>query len=187
MLYNIRIYHCFLEWKLYATQKRNIDMGQIKVKAEAVLDARPEDVYATIADYRKGHPAILPKENLFDLQAEEGGYGAGSIIRFKSRVLGVEQSFYQRVSEPEPGRVLVEQDIEKGQNFVTTFRVNRVEEGQKSHVEISTILNASPGLKGLVERVVVSMFNPPIYRKELKLLEAVAKNRRTLIAEQNQI
>ena len=31
-------------------------MGQIKVKAAAVLDARPEDVYATIADYRHGQP-----------------------------------------------------------------------------------------------------------------------------------
>ena len=36
-------------------------MGQIKVKAEAVLNARPEDVYTTIADYKKGHPSILPK------------------------------------------------------------------------------------------------------------------------------
>ena len=47
-------------------------MGQIKVKAEEVLNARPEDVYATIADYRKGHPSILPKESLYDLQVEEG-------------------------------------------------------------------------------------------------------------------
>lgn len=152
-------------------------MGQIKVKAEAVLDARPEDVFATIADYRKGHSSILPKESLYDLQVEEGGYGAGTIMRFKSRVLGVEQSFYQRVSEPDPGRIIVEQDIELGQNFVTTFRVNPVEEGQKSHVEISTTLNASPGIKGFVERVVISFFNPRIYRKELKLLEAVAQRR----------
>ena len=96
-------------------------MGQIKVKAEEVLDARPEDVYATIADYRKGHPSILPKESLYDLQVEEGGYGAGTIIRFKSRILGVEQSFHHRVSEPEPGRVLVEQDIDTKQNLATTF------------------------------------------------------------------
>ncbi len=152
-------------------------MGQIKVKAEAVLDARPEDVYATIADYRKGHASILPKKNLYDLHVEEGGYGAGTIIRFKSRILGVEQAFYQRVSEPEPGRVIVEQDIEPGQNFATTFRVDPVEEGQKSHVEISTTVNASQGLSGLVERMVISMFNPRIYREEMKLLEAVAQKR----------
>ena len=152
-------------------------MGQIIVKAEDVLDARPEDVYATIVDYKKGHPGILPKKNLYDLQVEEGGYGAGTVIRFKSRVLGVEQSFYQRVSEPEPGKVIVEQDIEAGQNFATTFRVSPAEEGQKSHVEISTSLNASPGLRGFLERMVLSMFNPRIYREEMKLLEAVAQKR----------
>ena len=161
-------------------------MRKFKVKAEAVLDARPEDVYATIADYRKGHPSILPKESLYDLQVEEGGYGAGTIIRFKSRILGVEQSFHHRVSEPEPGKVLVEQDIDTVQNVTTTFTVIPVEQGQKSHVEISTTMNTSPGLKGFVERVVVSIFNPPIYRKELKLLESVAQKRRTPITELKQ-
>ena len=52
-------------------------MGQIKVKAAAVLEARPEVVYATIADYREGHPNIIPKENMYDLQVEQGGYGTG--------------------------------------------------------------------------------------------------------------
>ena len=104
-------------------------MGQVKVKAAEVLDARPEDVYATIVDYRKEHPRILPKENLYDLQVEEGGYGAGTIIRFKSRILGVEQSFRHRVSEPEPVKVLVEQDIDTKQNLATTFTVIPVEEG----------------------------------------------------------
>ncbi len=52
-------------------------MGQISVKAEAVLEAPSEEVYATIADYRQGHPNMLPKE-LYDLQVEQGGYGAGT-------------------------------------------------------------------------------------------------------------
>jgi Polyketide cyclase / dehydrase and lipid transport len=161
-------------------------MGQIKVKATEVLDARPEDVYSTIADYRKEHPRILPKENLYDLQVEEGGYGAGTIIRFKSRILRVEQSFYQRVSEPEPGRVIVEQDIDTKQNFATTFTVIPVEEGKKSQVEISTTMNASPGFRGFAERVVLSIFNPRIYRKEMKLLEAVAQERGIAVAELKQ-
>ena len=161
-------------------------MGQIKVKAEAVLNARPEDVYATIADYKKGHPSILPKESFYDLQVEEGGYGAGTIMSFKARVLGVEQPFHQRVSEPELGRVLVEQDIDSIQNVTTIFKVIPVEQGQKSHVEITTTMNTSPGLKGFVERVVVSIFNPPIYRKELKLLESVAQKKETSSDELNQ-
>ena len=158
-------------------------MGQIKVRASAVLDAHPEDVYATIADYQHGHPNILPKASLYDLQVEQGGYGAGTIIRFKMKALGVEQTFYQRVSEPEPGRVLVEQDIDSAQNVITTFTVTPVEQGQKSHVEITTTMNTNPGLRGLMERIIVPIINPQIYRKELKLLEAVTQKRRTSPSE----
>lgn len=160
-------------------------MGQIRVKAAAILNARPEDVYATIADYRKGHPHIIPKESLYDLQVEQGGYGADTIIRFKARALGVERSFYQRVSEPEPGKVLVEQDINSVHNAVTTFTVTPLEQGQKSHVEISHTENASPGLQGFIEGVVTSIVMPPVFRKELKLLEAVAQKRETPLATSN--
>jgi hypothetical protein len=135
-------------------------------------------VYATIADYRQGHPNILPEE-FYDLQVEQGGSGAGTIFRYKMRVLGVEQSYYQRASEPEPGRVLVEQDIDSVQQITTTFRVTPVEPGQKSHVEISTTMRPSPGVRGLIERLLVPMINPRIYQKELKLLEGVAQRRST--------
>jgi hypothetical protein len=151
-------------------------MGQITVKAEAVLKAPSEAVYATIADYRQGHPKILPQE-LYDLHVEQGGYGAGTIMRFKMRVLGRVQSFYQRVSEPEPGRVLVEQDIDSPQQVTTTFRVTPLEQGQISRVEISTMMHSSPGMQGLVERILVPLINTRIYRRELKLLEEVAQKR----------
>jgi hypothetical protein len=156
-------------------------MGQITVQAASVLDARPEDVYTTIADYQHGHPNILPKEHIYDLKVEQGGYGAGTIIRFKFKVLGVAQSFHQRISEPEPGRVLVEQDIDSARNATTSFTVTPLENGQKSYAEISTTINTSPGLMGLVERIIVPIVNPRVYRKELKLLEAVAQKRRTSV------
>lgn len=157
-------------------------MGQIKVKVAAILNARPEDVYAVLADYQHGHPNILPKKNLYDFQVEQGGYGAGTIIRFKNKVLGVEQSAYQRVSEPEPGRVLVEQDIDSARNITTTFTVTPVEQEQKSHVEISTVMNTRPGLAGVMERITISIVNPRIYRKELQLLEIFAQKRSTPMA-----
>src|SRR6516164_837771 len=109
-----------------AIEERERPMRQIRVKAEAVLEAPAEGVFATIADYRQGHPNILPKE-FYDLQVEQGGSGTGTIFRFKSRVLSVEQSYYQRVSEPEPGRVLVEQDIDSPQKVTTTFKVTPLE------------------------------------------------------------
>lgn len=153
-------------------------MGLITVKAEAVLEVPADEVYATIADYRQGHPSILPKE-FYDLQVKQGGYGEGTIFHFKMRVLGVEQSFYQRASEPEPGQVLVEQDIDSVRQVTTTFRVTPLEPGQKSHVEISTTMHTSPGVQGLVERILVPLINPRIYQKELKLLEEVAQRRST--------
>src|SRR5205085_3711571 len=152
-------------------------MGQIKAKSAAILNAHPEDIYATIADYRHSHPDILPKESLYDLQVEQGGYGAGTIISFKMKALGTIQSFHQRISEPEPGRVLVEQDIDSPRNVTTTFTVTPVENGQKSHVEIATTMNTSPGFMGFMERIIVPLYNPRVYRKELKLLEEVAQKR----------
>jgi hypothetical protein len=153
-------------------------MRQINVKAAAVLNARPQDVYAAIADYRNGHPNIVPKENIYDLQVEQGGYGEGTVIRFKVKALGTELTFHQRVSEPEPGRMLVEQDIDSHENATTTFTVNPVGQGQQAHVEIATTMNPSPGLKGLVQRLLVPLINVPVYRKELKLLEAFAQQKR---------
>jgi hypothetical protein len=152
-------------------------MKQIKTQASAILNTSAEDAYATIADYHQGHPAILPAKNLYDLRVEQGGYGAGTIIRFKARTLGVEQAFHHIVSEPEPGRRIVEEDIDSIQHLATTFTVTPVEQGKKSHVEISTVMNASPGFNGLIERLVLHFVNPAIYRKELKLLESVAQRR----------
>lgn len=152
-------------------------MSQIRAQASMVLAAPPEDVYATIADYRQGHPSILPKKSFFNLQVEQGGYGAGTVIRFKVRILGVERSLHHRVSEPEPGKVLAEQDIDSAQHMITTFTVLPLEQGRQSHVEISTTFDASPGLQGLLERLLVPMANARIYRQELKLLEGVAQKK----------
>ena len=155
-------------------------MKQLKVMASDILDAKPEDVYTTIADYKNGHPRIVPKENFYDMRVEQGGYGEGTIIRFKMKVLGVEQEMYQRVTEPEPGRVIVEQDIDAPRHVVTTFTVTPVEEGKKARVEIVSTMNVSPGLQGVVERIVIPMINPRLYRKELKQLEAVAREVKTV-------
>ncbi|WP_201363406.1 SRPBCC family protein [Dictyobacter formicarum] len=155
-------------------------MRPIEVKAAAILDAPSEDVYATIADYRQGHPQILPKGSLYNLQVEQGGYGDGTIIRFKARALGVVRSFYQRVSEPVPGTVLVEQDIDPIHNVVTTFTVTSMEQAQMSHVEILHTENASPGLQGFIERLINPLVMTPILRKELQLLESVARQRASL-------
>ena len=119
----------------------------------------------------------LPKGNLYDLRVEQGGYGAGTIIHFKSRLFGVERTFHHQVIEPEPGRVLREQSIDDGEHEGTTFTVMPIEQGAKSRVEIATTLPASPGLQGFIERFVVPLALAPVYRKELALLQEVAQQR----------
>src|ERR1700728_1331783 len=77
------------------------------VSASAVVPARRERVYSLIANYNDGHPRILPKQ-FSNLTVEQGGVGAGTVIRFQMSVLGKKETLRAAITEPEPGRVLVE-------------------------------------------------------------------------------
>jgi hypothetical protein len=66
------------------------------------------------------------------------------------------------VSEPEPGRVLVE----SGSGLTTTFTVEPAEAGRSSQVTIAAEATPSPGLQGWIERMVT----PALLRDELRLL-----------------
>src|ERR1041384_5860716 len=77
------------------------------VRASAIIPARRERVYSLIANYRDGHPRILPKQ-FSNLVVEQGGVGAGTLIRFQMSLVGKKQTFRAAITEPEPGRVLVE-------------------------------------------------------------------------------
>jgi hypothetical protein len=140
-----------------------------------VINATPEAVYAVLRDYEQHHPRILPQQNFSDLRVEEGGQGAGTVFRVRSRVMGTERAFHMRVTEPEPGRVLVERDIPT--DLVTTFTVTPLNEGQQARVTIATEWEASRGLVGLIERVATPRMLRQIYEAELALLEAYMVNR----------
>ncbi len=148
-------------------------MSVIHAKASAVIEARPEKVYAILADYRVSHPAILPKPYFTDLTVEQGGQGAGTVARTQMKVMGTEMTYHLIVSEPQPGRVLKEADAAAG--VTTTFTVDPLNGGQHSRVTIATDAASSPGAKGWLERA----FNPPvmrrIYRQELQQLAAYVR------------
>src|SRR5690242_2470272 len=148
-------------------------MRKIHIEASAIIDAPPEAAYATVADYHTGHPAIVPKENFPELVVEQGGYGAGTIIRARVRLGADERTVRHLVSEPEPGRVLVETDLDAPS--VTTFTFTPLNNDRQVRVRIATEMAANPGIRGFVERV----FAPPmlrrVYRKELHQLAAVAQ------------
>lgn len=148
-------------------------MSRIHAAASMVIDARPEEIYLILADYRTAHPQVLPRKYFKSLEVDSGGQGAGTVFRTRVRVSGVERAFHMVVSEPEQG-VLVETDRSSG--LVTRFTIKPVQDGKQSSVEIATEWEAR-GIQGFFER----LLSPPtlrrIYREELHQLAGVVRNR----------
>jgi hypothetical protein len=136
------------------------------VSASATIPARRERVYSLIANYKDGHPRILPGQ-FTSLLVEQGGVGAGTIIRFQMSVFGKKQTFRAAITEPEPGRVLVETDLDAN-GAATTFIVNPGRAPADSHVTISTELRVRSGFLGKIELL------RPVYVQELENLARVA-------------
>lgn len=144
------------------------------VEASARVDAPAEVVYNIIADYRNGHPQILPRQYFEWLEVEQGGRGEGTVIRFQMRVLGQTRVLRAVVTEPERGRVLVETDT-GGAGPVTTFTVEPEVSG--SRVTFSTELTSAGGPLGVLERFVLRRILRRVFARELEQLGRVAVER----------
>lgn len=142
------------------------------VSASAIIPARRERIYSLISNYNDGHPRILPKQ-FSSLVVEQGGAGAGTIIRFQMSVFGRKQTFRAAITEPEPGRVLVETDLDAN-GAITTFTVNPGGAPADSRVTISTELAVRSGFLGKIEKTLSTLLLRPIYLKELENLARVA-------------
>lgn len=142
------------------------------ISASAIIPARRERVYSLLANYRDGHPRILPKQ-FSNLTVEQGGIGAGTIIRYQMSMLGRTQTFRAAITEPEPGRVLVETVLD-GNGAVTTFTINPGTAPADSKVTISTELPVHGGLVGSLEKALSTLVLRSIYKKELENLARVA-------------
>jgi len=148
-------------------------MGTYQVVASATINAPASEVYALIADYHNGHPHILPQRYFKSLRVIKGGIGAGTVIDVEMEVFGAKAHYHMTVSEPQPGRILQEEDQSVG--TVTLFMVDPISAAQ-ANVSIVTTMQRAPGIKGWIEKQI----NPPImrkiYREELQQLEAVMAN-----------
>ena len=149
-------------------------MSQIHVEASRLIEARPEVVYAILSDYQVDHPAILPKPAFEEVIVEEGGQGAGTVFSLRMNVMGSKRTSRFVVTEAEPGRVLVETSQEAG--IVTSFTVDPVGDNQ-ARLTIATDIKASPGLQGLIERLLTPLVLRPLYQKELEQIAAYARNK----------
>src|SRR5688500_4860737 len=145
----------------------------MRVAVAASMDAPPDRVFAVLADYREGHPAILPRRHFTGLEVEQGGMGAGTVIHYGIRIAGRTLRARAAVTEPVPGSVLAETDL--GNGTVTTFTVSP-RDGSGSRVEIATDFVTRGGLLGLLERAFLGRFLRRVYREELGLLARHARS-----------
>ena len=138
-------------------------------KASKIINAPADIIYRIIADYRNGHPHILPKPYFLSIDVEEGGYGAGTIVNFEMRLLGQRQAFHSRITEPKPGRLLVETDLRSG--IPTSFQVISTRNRDESQVTISTALKGMNLIQGFVAKKILQK----VYHEELELLAKAAE------------
>lgn len=150
-------------------------MNTYRATGTALISAPAQVVYAIIADYRDGHPRILPKPPFVSLEVEQGGRGAGTIVRFEMTSFGRTQSFRATITEPEPGRVLVETTDDDGP--VTTFTVDPRVDGQHAQVTITTEATVGDGWLAWLERALTVRYLRGIYAQELKWLAKLAEER----------
>lgn len=142
----------------------------MRFAAERDVSTPHEDLYALLADYHIGHLSILPAA-FSNFAVIEGGVGAGTRIRFDLQLGGRKQTARGLVSEPEPGRVLVE-TYEDG----TTTRFTVAPTPAGSHLTIETVWESSAGPAGWLERLMAPRLLKPLYRDELDRIEAWARS-----------
>jgi hypothetical protein len=142
--------------------------------ASRIIDAPADTIYEILADYRTRHQLILPKPYFRYLDVEEGGFGEGTIINFTMRILGRSQSFHSLITEPEPGRTLLEMDMNSGVS--TRFDVFPLNGSPQTRVTISTELRNQSALGGWVAKLLLQT----IYRQELELLTKFAREEHAL-------
>jgi hypothetical protein len=138
------------------------------VSASAVIPGSAARAYAVIANYREEHALILPQQ-LSGLIVEEGGIGAGTVFGCQLRLAGKTQSFRAAVTEPEPGRVLVETLLDNT-GTVTTFTVEPGASAKECRVTIHTELGVRAGIPGRIEGFLAARLLHPVYERELSLL-----------------
>lgn len=144
-------------------------MPRHQISASARIDAPAAVVYGIIADYRQHHPKILPPA-FSNLAVREGGVGAGTVITFDLRVLGTTRHYEGFVTEPDPGRYLLESYPADG--GVTSFRVEP--DGSGCTLTIATDFGVRSGPLGALERWMAGWLLRPIYAQELRLIAEYA-------------
>lgn len=143
-------------------------MGRLHVEAERLIEAKPQDVYAFISDYRDKRARILPP-NYTEYTVVTGGRGAGTIIRYRFLAARRERQYEVEVEEPSKGRVLLERDTTS--SLVTTWTVTPTASKNQTRVAITTEWEGAGGVGGFFERTFAPRGLRRVYNDLLGRLE----------------
>ena len=99
------------------------------------------------------------------MEVLQGGVGAGTQTRFTVHVMGTAREVRHVIAEPEPGRILVESNLDG--TGKTQFTVDPAQSGNATRLTIATELAARGGVLGTLERWMTSAVLRRIYRKEM--------------------
>lgn len=142
------------------------------ISITSLIQAPPQKIYNLIADYRSGHPRILPSPPFGNgIVIEKGGFGEGTRISYQLQSMGKWQTYHAEITEPKPGLELVETVEENG--AVTIFLFNPANNGAYTELIISTAIQGSDGIFGKIEKWMIESFLRPIYLKEIELIKKV--------------
>jgi hypothetical protein len=147
-------------------------MAHIRLSEARPIPAPAAAVYDIIADYRAGHPHILPAKFFGALDVLEGGRGAGTKIRFEMKAFGRLNVETGEITEPRPGTELRE-TLASG--IVTTFLVEP--HGPSAAMVTITTEYDKPGILGWLEKILATSYLRRVYVAELAQLEQVALER----------
>jgi len=137
--------------------------GWIEVQVAATISAPLAVVYGVIADYREGHQRILPRPPFEVMTVRAGGYGAGTELETRLRVMGQVYVYEQQVTEPDPGHVLRETDVNTGE--FSEFRLEA--NGSQTQVTIYATFADPGGWRGQLKRWFHPMIVRGMFRREL--------------------
>ena len=150
-----------------------------RFSAERSMSVPADVVYACIRDYQHHHrPEGFLPPTFSDMHVIEGGIGAGTVVSWAMDLGGRHETTTATITEPEPGRVLVE----TSPTVVTTFTVEPSSAG--ALVRFDTIIDEA-GVRGVLTRLFAARLLRPVYDDELARLEAYARRQATGQAQPN--
>ncbi|HXR65569.1 MAG TPA: SRPBCC family protein [Ktedonobacteraceae bacterium] len=147
-------------------------MSHIFVRSERIIEAKPTDVFQTLADYEMRRPRILPP-NYLDYAIKQGGQGSGTVVSYRLRAAGRERPYEMQVEETVRGQVLTERD--KGSSLVTRWCVLPIDGGRKSKVSVESDWEGSSGIGGFFERTFAPLGLNQIYKDILVALALIVQ------------